>query len=97
MTTLHDVGVIQNYGPKRARPKRAMSRILPSVRKVLRRTRSEMWFWVDRDLEQSRAAGLKWYSKGELTFGNPRAGLTVIGWYIALGSRALIVLKGGVK
>lgn len=102
MTTLHDIGVVTNYGPKRARPRRVLSRMLPAVRKVLRRTRGSMWFWMDRDLKASRArGGPGWFGRGEWSLGtlspDGLKGTIVYGWFIAIGPRALIVLKGGSK
>jgi len=83
----HTLGLITNYPPNRAKPVKALERIWPNVRKVLWRKPNTLWLWCRRDLAQSRARGGKRFMRGELA-------APFAGWFLALGGRVLVVLKG---
>lgn len=85
--SLHAVGLLQNLGPKRARPPRELRRLFPAVRKVLRRRPGSLWLWCDRNLAQSKRSGLGLFARGGFD--------RYQGWFLALGGRALVVFKGG--
>lgn len=84
---LHTAGIIPNHGPRPARTRREMARMVASVRKVLWRRPGRLLLWVERDLAQARASGSGWYSNTVLT--KPYRGRV-----IGLGHRAILVLDG---
>lgn len=87
MTQLHHLGLVQNYGPRAASSKRELPRLLPAVRKVLRRKPNHLALWCSRSWAQAKANGGRWFQAG--VFNAPYSG-----WYVALGGRALVVLTG---
>lgn len=84
---LHRAGIVQNYGPKAARPKRELRRAVSSVRKVLFKRPGTLVLWIDRDWRQARANGAGFFS-------TERLNAPYRGRIIAAGSRAILILKG---
>lgn len=86
--TPHTEGLVQNYGPRRARTRRELARLVANVRKVLHRSKDRLILWVERDLAQARAHGSGFFARAKFDSGR-YAGTS---W--AVGNRALLVLRG---
>lgn len=84
---LHDAGLVRNAGPKAARQRREMDRLVANIRKVLWRRPGRLILWVERDLAQARRAGSGFFSNRPLE--PPYKGRIV-----GIGNRALLVLEG---
>lgn len=86
-TNPHREGLVQNYGPRRARQRRELNRLISSVRHVLWRKPGRLVLWVERDLAQAKANGRKWWSVA--TLDAPYRGKVY-----GMGHRAILVLDG---
>ena len=86
-TTPHKDGIVQNYGPRRARQRRELAGLVSSVRKVLWRRPGRLILWVERDLTQARANGRGFFTSSRLEA--PYSGRLV-----CLGGRGLLILTG---
>ena len=84
---LHAAGIVENFSPKAARPKRELKRIVASIRRVLWRRPGKLILWVERDRRRAAIHGRGFVSWERLTA--PYRGIIV-----ALGTRALLVLEG---
>ena len=84
---LHRAGVVRNYGPKAARARRELQRVVASVRKVLWKRPGLLVMWVDRDVRQARASGAGF-------FANEKLNAPYQGRVIGMGPRALLILRG---
>lgn len=84
---LHRAGIVRNYGPKAARTRRELQRVVSSVRKVIWKRPGLLVMWVDRDVRQARASGAGFFANEKLT-------APYQGRVIGMGPRALLILRG---
>jgi len=84
---LHRAGLVTNYGPKAARARRELQRVVAAVRKVLWKRPGLLVMWVDRDVRQARASGAGF-------FANEKLNAPYQGRVIGMGPRALLILRG---
>jgi hypothetical protein len=84
---LHAAGIVENFSPKAARPKRELRRIVASIRRVLWRKPGTLALWVERDRRRAALHG-----KGFISW--ERLSAPYSGYIVAIGTRALLVLTG---
>lgn len=84
---LHRAGIVRNFGPKAARSRRELQRVVAAVRKVLWKKPGLLVMWVDRDWRQARANGAGF-------FANEKLNAPYQGRAIGMGPRAILILKG---